>query len=48
MSLIDKLVSKKDNEDWVFFDSSYSVNGYRYTNKIPVSTEFINEIIEAL
>lgn len=48
MSLIDKLTSAKKNEDWVFFESSYSINGVRYTNKVPVSTEFLKMIIESL
>lgn len=48
MSLIDKLVSAKNGEDYVFFNSSYSVNGIRYTNNIPVSTDFIKAILEEL
>ena len=48
MSLIDKLTSAKKNEDWVFFESSYSINGVKYTNKVPVSTEFLTMIIESL
>jgi hypothetical protein len=39
---------KKGNDDSIYFDKAYHVNGYRYVNRQPISRRFIELIIQRL